>query len=266
MRRIFRHKAFTLIELLVVISIIALLIAILLPALRAARDSAMSAQCLSQLRQTGLGIQMYAQDYNDWTPINYTAANGTWIMPGDIPRSTQGPDWWHRLGGKLVNWGEDKDYPLSTHHPSPQWTDRANYISTTKVFYCPSYTRLTAADSWNAEFPVTSGSHYVASYYWDFINPDDGTLVGNTAKLYEFGNSRLSMNPAAAIVSDFGWPGDQFRYYRWPPSHKSTINELWLGGHAGTVSKGELDQIHSDYPSESENWWRRLDYLREQGG
>ncbi|MCC6681351.1 MAG: prepilin-type N-terminal cleavage/methylation domain-containing protein [Phycisphaeraceae bacterium] len=263
MRQTTRRQAFTLIELLVVISIIALLIAILLPALRAARDSAKSAQCLSQLRQTGLGIQMYAQDFNDWTPINYEDVNRVYPIPrGAMPRSTQGADWYHRLGGKLVNWGDDLNLPLPT---TAQWTDRANYISTTKVFYCPSYSRLTAADSWNADFPATSGSHYVASYLWDFMNPDDGTLVGDTAKQYDFGNARLSMNPSAAIVSDFGWAGDQF-YYHWPPSHANTVNELWLGGHAAAVPLSDLDLIFQQYPSASENWWRRLDYLREQGG
>ncbi|MEX1017418.1 MAG: prepilin-type N-terminal cleavage/methylation domain-containing protein, partial [Phycisphaeraceae bacterium] len=55
-------RAFTLIELLVVISIIALLIALLLPALRSARETAKAVACLSNLRQAGIGMNLYAAD------------------------------------------------------------------------------------------------------------------------------------------------------------------------------------------------------------
>jgi len=65
-------KAFTLIELLVVISIIALLIGILLPALGAARGSAKDMQCLSNLRQIGVGLYGYAQEYKETLPLSYS--------------------------------------------------------------------------------------------------------------------------------------------------------------------------------------------------
>ena len=66
-----RTHGFTLIELLVVISIIALLIAILLPALRAARELGITTQCQSNQRQIGLGLVMYANDNNDYLPASW---------------------------------------------------------------------------------------------------------------------------------------------------------------------------------------------------
>ncbi len=60
--------AFTLIELLVVISIIALLIGLLLPALSGARDSARLVKCLANQKQIGLGLTVYASDFNDLIP------------------------------------------------------------------------------------------------------------------------------------------------------------------------------------------------------
>ncbi|MCC6581689.1 MAG: prepilin-type N-terminal cleavage/methylation domain-containing protein [Phycisphaeraceae bacterium] len=63
-----KAHGFTLIELLVVISIIALLIAILLPSLKQARDRARQTACGSQLHQLGLYVSMYAADHKDWFP------------------------------------------------------------------------------------------------------------------------------------------------------------------------------------------------------
>ncbi|MFA9480080.1 prepilin-type N-terminal cleavage/methylation domain-containing protein [Phycisphaerales bacterium AB-hyl4] len=62
------RRGFTLIELLVVISIIALLIAILLPALSAARQTARTVQCLSNLRQIGMAFHTYAGDWRERFP------------------------------------------------------------------------------------------------------------------------------------------------------------------------------------------------------
>jgi prepilin-type N-terminal cleavage/methylation domain-containing protein len=63
-----RSKAFTIIELLVVVSIIALLIAILLPSLARARNAASAAVCLNNIRQLALGSHLYAQERRDWLP------------------------------------------------------------------------------------------------------------------------------------------------------------------------------------------------------
>lgn len=74
-----RLGAFTLVELLVVVAILAILAALLLPALSAARERSKAAVCMSNLRQVGLAIQMYAGDYDGWTPPVYRPAEPyTW--------------------------------------------------------------------------------------------------------------------------------------------------------------------------------------------
>lgn len=90
------RRAFTLVELLVVIGIITVLIAILLPALSAARAQANFVICQSNLKQLGTCIQMYSQEFNDCMPCYWDINNSIKLPDGtplDTGMGTNGPGW-----------------------------------------------------------------------------------------------------------------------------------------------------------------------------
>jgi prepilin-type N-terminal cleavage/methylation domain-containing protein/prepilin-type processing-associated H-X9-DG protein len=72
-------RGFTLIELLVVIAVIAILAAILFPVFAQARDKARSVSCLSNARQLGMAIQMYAQDWDEGLVLTEHSDGSSWI-------------------------------------------------------------------------------------------------------------------------------------------------------------------------------------------
>jgi prepilin-type N-terminal cleavage/methylation domain-containing protein/prepilin-type processing-associated H-X9-DG protein len=113
-----RRKAFTLIELLVVIAIIAILAAILFPVFARARESARRSSCLSNMKQIGLGVMMYVQDYDETYPRTMQCKN-------DIATCT-------------------------TSSPFNYWYDNIQpYIKSTQVFNCPSSSISTSPNRGN---------------------------------------------------------------------------------------------------------------------
>src|SRR5258708_31357580 len=97
-----RRNGFTLIELLVVIAIIAILAAIIFPVLAQAREAARKTSCLSNFKQTGLAMLMYAQDYDERNVPWRTCVEGDPNNPQGKPAIPKDSEWFGTTYDRLI--------------------------------------------------------------------------------------------------------------------------------------------------------------------
>lgn len=198
-----KRRGFTLIELLVVIAIIAILAAILFPVFARAREKARQTSCLSNLKQLGLGMVMYAQDYDETFP---RMAFGGYL---DAPPAPEDPTWNLRTQNGL--WY--KTWPTSIYP----------YVKNIQLFRCPSTTYTNNGIAYGIPSRCIDKSGAYVDFFADrsinlaqLVKPSETIMIGE----------KYGGNPQYILSSI---------YYCMRDDHNEGSNVAFTDGHAKWV-------------------------------
>ena len=213
-----RRQGFTLIELLVVVAIIAMLVSILMPALRRARDQAKLVVCHSNLRKIGLAIAYYAADFDGWLPGTML---GSTLYPYHVYRAPH-PE--YPMAAYRLYLGETFGIPVGIG----KWTDTAHNLA-----MCPAY------DYFN--HPVKA--QIPRCWYWSMSCYDQNEL-----------SMRWASDWALARDSMLKFPGETIAWLEANEQHVYDWSKVYFNPRHGDASPsvrfdGHVENLTDSHPS-----------------
>ena len=263
-----KQKGFTLVELLVVIAIISVLLTMLTPALKMARDHAKMANCSGNLKAVGMGFIMYLDNYNE--RFHRSPNGGKWDDIGWGTTNTGKPllpDPTYAISSNLVYWGIAYN----------------EFIGDRETFRCPAAIR--PSDWWLPEEQyLYKNSSYGLNCYVSgrrlaaFQHPEEAIfcqdhlvhlLDDNGDMLYYHQKSKMNM-PQLRIDFAPWYPDGEQEVFRHKYQHQGEAlfsnekglgycNTLWLDGHVEAISGGASD-FGWDVPYRWYNPWGKSPY------
>lgn len=257
---------FTLIELLVVISIIALLLSVLMPALSKAKMAAQKVVCQSNLKQQSLACSLYMNDSKDIFPSQYTKPNSA---PGDASAS-----YW-RWGGKngVSAWTNQQDRFLNPYIGREQRVTVADRDSGLKVFSCPSDRGIPDWTSrwYSGDSSISLWDATGASYHYNSAAINNDGVSG----LWFKKRSQVKRADVCVLAGDFTMTSffnsslvgksPYFKAYWHNKRENGWANVVFVDGHVGFILmvQGEAFRDGLNYQNGT-NWTLRFDGPKRQ--